>query len=509
MKLTSMRLEKFRSVADSGEIAFGNVNLFVGRNNHGKSTFLHALYGLQQGGEWQSQDVRQNTDYALLTASIDGVTPTDLTQAQLVSTNRRISFQIRQEERRFDRFQRVDAVGHGNVDFNGFPSMAPGALFYPYFTRKRANEFHESIGSDSANRVAPDWITLGAKLDQLADREHPFNEAYRETCKKLLGFIVTAVPAGKSKRPGIVTGNTEYILLEQLGAGVANIVVLLVQLVTAEGRVFLIEEPENDLHPAALKALLDVIIDSSSRNQFLISTHDHVAVRYLSGLEDSKLFRVNMTLEGRVPLTAIEELPPEDTAGREQLLVDLGYELSDFGFWDGWLIFEEASAEAIVRDFLIPRFASKLMTFRTVSGSGVHRARQALDDFKRMFLYLHLEPRYKGRAWLVVDGDEAGAEVLEGVRSSYVDWPQDRFQSFKNPDFEDYYPMRFAEEVTKLKALTDKKEIREFKQELAIAVRNWSVGNIEEAAVEWEASAKEVINILVGIQSVAFPDITH
>ena len=41
-----------------------------------------------------------------------------------------------------------------------------------------------------------------------------------------------------------------------MGEGVANIVGLLVDLCLAENKLFLIEEPENDIHPKALKGLL-------------------------------------------------------------------------------------------------------------------------------------------------------------------------------------------------------------------------------------------------------------
>jgi len=63
-----------------------------------------------------------------------------------------------------------------------------------------------------------------------------------------------------------------------MGEGLANIVALLSELAVNSGKLFLIEMPENDLHPQALKALLDLILESSKRNQFIISTHSNIVV---------------------------------------------------------------------------------------------------------------------------------------------------------------------------------------------------------------------------------------
>ena len=45
---------------------------------------------------------------------------------------------------------------------------------------------------------------------------------------------------------------------------------------------------------------------------------------------------------------------------REDLLAHLGHELYDYGLYDGWLILEEASAETIIKDYLINWFVPAL-----------------------------------------------------------------------------------------------------------------------------------------------------
>jgi hypothetical protein len=61
-----------------------------------------------------------------------------------------------------------------------------------------------------------------------------------------------------------------------------------------------------------------------------------------------------------IPTSTVREVPATREA-RIGVLRRLGYELSDFDLWDGWLILEESSAEVIIR-YLIPPVATNLAT---------------------------------------------------------------------------------------------------------------------------------------------------
>jgi predicted ATPase len=49
VKITTVRLRDFKSFADSGDIELGQINVFVDRNNTGKSTIIQTVHFLQQG----------------------------------------------------------------------------------------------------------------------------------------------------------------------------------------------------------------------------------------------------------------------------------------------------------------------------------------------------------------------------------------------------------------------------------------------------------------------------
>lgn len=69
-------------------------------------------------------------------------------------------------------------------------------------------------------------------------------------------------------------GDNYPVPIENVGAGVSELLTLLTNLVTLRGCIFVIEEPELHLHPHAKRNLADLIRRSSTKNQIFIITHD-------------------------------------------------------------------------------------------------------------------------------------------------------------------------------------------------------------------------------------------
>ncbi|ARU22344.1 membrane protein [Ralstonia solanacearum] len=218
-------------------------------------------------------------------------------------------------------------------------------------------------------QVSSNMSNLAAKLSRISNRSFPGSDNYARACEAILGFVVTAVPSQNGQQPGIYLPSREVVPIDQMGEGVPNIVALLVDLTLSSGKLFLVEEPENDLHPEALKALLDLMVESSQRNQFVVSTHSNIVVRHLGAVEASRVFHVSAP-KGELPTTAEIEEVPNTPQARLNVLRELGYSFSDFDLWDGWLIVEESSAERIIRDYLIRWFAPKLSRVRTLAANG-------------------------------------------------------------------------------------------------------------------------------------------
>ncbi|HKB59210.1 MAG TPA: AAA family ATPase [Gallionellaceae bacterium] len=381
-------------------------------------------------------------------------------------------------------------------------NMEPDHFVVPYLSKRKAATYQEDVRSDNALRVQSDLSFLAAKLSRLSNPEFPGHEQYRNTCKQILGFVVSTVPSANGQRPGIYLPDRKPLFIDQMGEGVPNIVGLLADLALSRNKIFLIEEPENDLHPKALKALLDLIIESSKHNQFVISTHSNIVVRHLASADNSKLHSVTNKQVAMPPEAAIAEVEPTVEA-RLQLLRDLGYSFSDFDLWDGWLLLEESSAERIIRDYLIPWFAPKLTRIRTLAAGGIDEVEPTFNDFHRLVRFTHLEEAYRNSTWVRVDGDEPGTKTINALKEKYSTWQPDRFACFGNSQFEHYYPAIFSVKVDDALSKIDKRERREAKRQLLNEVRAWLDEDEARGKTALEQSAAEVIADLKQIESQA------
>jgi predicted ATP-dependent endonuclease of OLD family len=283
-----------------------------------------------------------------------------------------------------------------------------------------------------------------------------------------------------------------------MGAGLSGALNLLVGLSQARGKLFIIEEPEDDLHPGALKKLLDAIVDASKHNQFLISTHSGIVLTRLGAAPGTIV--VQVTSDGKLPPTSKFEVKdtPED---RIEILHDLGYSLADMALGEGWLIFEESTAERLVYQWLVPWFAPGLLRLRHVSARGNERVPALLTDFKEMFLFAHLEPLYRHRAWVILDGDERSLKIIGKLQSDFAGWPTGRFRHWDKEAIEDYYPRPFAQKyLDEVIAIENKHQRQKAKQELFQEVVAWIEDDTERAREEFEKSAEGMITVLREIE---------
>jgi hypothetical protein len=360
--------------------------------------------------------------------------------------------------------------------------------------------YQQDVSSQHAMSVNSNLAYLAAKLVRVSTPSFPEYEKYITACKEILGFEVSATPSDNGLRPGRYLKNREVIAIEQMGEGVPHIVGLLADLALSEGKLFLIEEPENDLHPRALKALLDLIIKSAEKNQFVISTHSNIVVRHLASLPDSRLYNITLNTESQ-PAEAKAILVENKPDARLAVLRDLGYELYDFDLWDGWLILEESSAERIIRDYLIPWFAPKLSRIRTISANSISQVEANFEDLNRLVRFTHLEDAYKDAVWVRVDGDEIGKDTCKKLQDRYKTWKPDRFDCFEHGQFEKFYPEEFQVEADTTLAIQDKQAKRIAKNNLLSKVRSWLDEDEQRGRKALEQSAKNVISHLQKIET--------
>ncbi|MFF3711898.1 ATP-dependent nuclease [Streptomyces phaeochromogenes] len=321
---------------------------------------------------------------------------------------------------------------------------------------------------------------------------------FRDLCTKVLGLNLSVILGENGQRLGTPLDRFNEITLEAMGAGITSALNLLVSLSGAKGKLFLIEEPENDLHPQALKALLELIVEASKENQFIITTHSSIVLGCLGSLSGAVVIKAESRSVDGIPTTdySVIDGPTE----RLEVLRHLGYELADFDLGEGWLIFEESSAERLAREWLIPWFAPGLSRLRTLAAAGTSRVNPIMEDFREIFLFAHLEPVYRNRAWVLVDGDVSGKRVVSELRDKFKDWSPGNFLNFSEDDVERYYPARFQAKVGEVLGLANKKLKRERKRQLLREVLVWIDSSPDEAKREFSESAAELISVFKGIE---------
>lgn len=493
MKVTKLKTQNLRSFQDICNISFSDsINILIGPNNSGKSTILYSIFLLQR-------DVLNKKDITLgksngivelyFKGSHPGITPSlndDKIIIDLLNGNRH--------------------YGNENGDKGNsvpkFPAIEPNNLIYPYLSKRKVPNYSKSINETNTNAVEGTIVNLYSKIDRLITPQfQPGNREYLKACNDILGFEVSTLAKDEGKQAVYFMHNSEHIPLTAMGEGVANILGLITDLCVAEDKIFIIEEPENDIHPKALKSLLNFILEKSNLNQFFISTHSNIVMKHLGASENAKIFKVsndefdaNKTRLKKSQIIEVPNIPIE----RQKVLEELGYDFFDLGLWKAWLFLEESSAEVIIRECLIRWFTPTLKSeLRTFSAGSISQVKPKFDDFNKLFVFLHLEPTYKNKVWVYIDDGEQERKIISEMRKIYsrTGWNKSNFNNFSQHDFEIYYPKRFQEEVERILSL-GKQDKRNSKRELLNEVKKWIDENDDVAKSEFKESASEVIQVL-------------
>lgn len=538
MYIRSLYLKNIRSYGNQEIELSKGINLLVGANNAGKSTIIKALYKLQRGNSLGKEDIRKTTKRGEIAIRFEEMGEDDIPlfrvgrempKLETVPEGGKIvvQYELKADKEQNDQAflydpNGKDSVFHGVgisgkneagaevslIVFSGLPDMENEKNFiYPFFAKRKRHYYHHSRGTEATYQVHEDLSNLASKIQKVTSPSFQYADEYNRLCEKILGFKIGVIPGEQQEdRIGIYVGDSFTIPLESMGEGVMNVLGLLVILLTENNKLFLIEELENDLHPAALKELLQLIIAKAGSNQFIISTHSNIVVKYLGSVPGSFMHHVvwkpyELGSGVKVPSSTIQ-LVLNTAVARMEMLQNLGYDLFDFGTYSGFLILEESSAEQIIREFLMPHFTPSLVNrLRTIASQGADDLPPKFQDLHRLFLFVHSDPIYKHRAWAVADGDPIGIKIIKELKKSFRSWPSEHFVTFSQPAFEHYYPERFRREVCDVLGIKNKRERKQAKGDLLRNVLNWARTNPKDAKPAFEKSAAEVIQLLKRIEA--------
>jgi len=538
MFVKQLRLINLRSFADTSIQFSTGINLLVGNNNSGKSTIIKSLYKLQDLQTFRSEDVRKGKQLGRIQIDLDEVSEEDAFlfainhKGLIVPTAKSIKVCLNLyhhpietkrgvENLYFDNsipyaedstgritLKKQDDPSYSFTDFTGFPKTeAQNNFIYPFFAKRKAHYYsNQSFGERESFGVSEDLRNITSKMQNICNPSHTHNKQFVRLVKEILGFEIGVVPHGENQQnTGIFVRNSVVIPIESMGEGVVNILGLLVLLLTEDRKLYLIEELENDIHPSALKKLLDLIISKSKNNQFIISTHSNIVVKYLS-IAGTTIFQIawrpyEKKIADKLPTSFVTQVPNEPLH-KLALLESLGYDLMDFDLYSAYLIFEESSAESIVKNYLIPTFTPQLShRIKTVAASGAADVENRFHSLLSLFVYVHQNPVYYKRAWAIADGDEAGKRAISSIRKRFKSWPKEQFITLQKKNFEEYYPPEFKKQFDQIMTGTDKAVIKEQKAALIKSVLEWTHANPRAARTAFQKSAREVLQLLKKIES--------
>ena len=498
MKIASFRLRGIRCFEDTGVVSTGpGCNIFVGQNNSGKSTLLKAIVEWQIVDEWQGQDFRPYRDVSSVELSLTNIDSADIFSGKIgqnenVTLLRTLVGDANENAGNTSRFHKSS----GPVFNNSWPNN----FIVPFSAKRKAIAYDQSVNTTAQSNINGTFSNLYARIDRVATPGLSAHNLYREAIESNVGVLITTRSSPNGKEAGYYFDDENFVTLDRMGDGVSEIVALVVELSLAKKRVFVLEEPETNLHPRGLKALLKLIRESAVNNQFIISTHSNVVVRELS-VNDTKIFRVYRNGETPSSPSGISEVENTASAHRE-LLRELGYEFGDFDLHEGWLFLEESSAETVIREVLIPWFAPTLKgRLRTFSAAGIANLEPSVAEFQRLITFIHLQPVYQDRLWVRADGDAPGQAMISEIQNKFSYLKAPRASTFSEEQFERFYPKRFEDLANVALSTMNKQKRREAKANLLKVVIEWSHNNEEEARSEWQRSAIEQIGLLEEIKA--------
>ncbi len=538
MYIKYLKLINIRSFGKA-EIEFSKgINLLVGNNNSGKSTIIKSLYKLQNLNTLDIDDVRKTNEFGRITIDLDQVSKEDailfaihhkgilIPEAKAIKVSFGIYANVFETKRGHENLyfdstllHREDETGKIELvpmdgetpsftDFSGLPNMETQNNFiYPLFANRKTNYYgNQNLGDKEAFYVGENLRNITSKIQSISNDSHPKHDEFVSLTNQILGFKIGVIPyKDNQSNTGLFVRNNVVIPIENMGEGVVNILGLIVLLLTEDNKLYLIEELENDIHPSALKKLLKLIIEKSANNQFVISTHSNIVVKYL-GVDSTKIFQFlwqpyEINEKDKLPTSTIQEIENSPQA-KLSLLESLGYDLFDFDLYKSYLLFEESSAEMIVRDFLIPEFCPSLVNkVRTIAASGVNDLENKFRNFLSLFIYIHKTPVYYSKAWVFADGDTPGKSTIESLKQIFNSWPENHFISFTKNNFEEFYPKAFFEKFSSINEMKDRRVRQQQKKDLTIEVLAWINKDRAKAKKEFAKSAKEVIEHLKKVEA--------
>lgn len=349
MNFKGFGIKNFRSFDENGIYidSLKKINIFIGKNNSGKSNVLRFIKKLQQIAINTSRDFseidyhkrnRQAPSVILFFNEKDVIkkgTPNN--ESFEVSINLS-SVELEYNDSFLRKYHNKDLVKmqsqYSSSDDEGLITLIKTSIerqirqsFGQFQKVEYIPQFRQIIDDhQEENLIKSDFngnniVTLMFRMQnpdigQEADREKFDN--VQKFVRELLKNKELKIQIPNTKDKIIIEMNGERLPLSHLGTGIHQLVILCCALEIFTDTIFCIEEPEIHLHPELQRKFLDLL--KSTQNRYFITTHSNVFLDY-----DDNVSIYHVTHDGeKSKITNIN-----NSKHNHDILDDLGYKNSD------------------------------------------------------------------------------------------------------------------------------------------------------------------------------------
>ena len=191
----------------------------------------------------------------------------------------------------------------------------PTVVYVPTQRRLTADgEVDYASGTGVLSRLA-DWQVP----DEGREAEHRYFRALQGFVRRILADDAAVVQVPRSLSDLFIETDDRRLPARLLGAGLSQAIMLAAAAITHSQTLFLVEEPEANLHPKLQRELLTFL--QSTPNQFIIATH---SATLLDAAEGSAIFHLQLDAS-RATVAAVCPQPEHV----RQVCHDLGYRASE------------------------------------------------------------------------------------------------------------------------------------------------------------------------------------
>ncbi len=446
-------IHNFRSIDDVGiELSeFGKINLFIGKNNCGKSNILRFIQLLgNRTLVSQMNNASLNGEYTInppflsiddhngyqitkpIKFSISAQVTEDFIERSLgliPTDDFYVTYELRQNQ------DSLCLIKQTSSFINDLPEET-----IRLFESTHASRFGGSSGGtigDARNRVsnllkvsnqigfpavvhmdefrkARENKELKAKLNEIVNPDYTNQanilkkELLCKYFKEVFGFEVDIKIPSLEKEIELVI-DKKQIPLHSLGAGLQQVVLIAFTIVTSDAEIICIDEPELHIHPAAQRELLSLISKIEDKI-FFLATHSNHFLDY--EVKNKKVFQL-VKEDGATKIT-----PNAKTNSYREVLDDLGIRASEIYQTNGVLWVEGPSDRIYIKkwiELLSPELEEGLQyTFQYYGGKIL--SHYSVDDleFKEYLNVLNLNRN----AYVVMDSDMSKKFSIQDLRDT-------------------------------------------------------------------------------------------